>query len=253
MRNERRKLGSHRRGMVKLLMIAALMALIGPMGALAQETPTPSSIAVQTRVQFLHAAPELGKVEVSFNYNTALEEFSYGDVSDWKDIPPGATQITMNADRAGFNYLVFNAIYPIQAGNDYYSVITDQLLINGVFDRSPIPDGGARIVVVQGSVSLPAVNVTATGQKANFATNLSYPRTSESTVVPAGTYDINVTLADGGQTALSVPGVSLAGDSTNVIVIMGTANDTDNPLTIKTLSDTTTPKTSGSATETPSS
>jgi len=225
--------------MVALLMFAALAALIAPVGVHAQETPTAGPVTFQTRVQFLHGAPGLGNVEISFNYDKVIDELSYGDVSDWKDIPPGATEVTMNADRRGMNYLVFDMIYPVAAGNDYFSVITDQLLLNGVFDRSPIPDRGARVQIVQGSVSLPAVNVTATGQSVSFATNLAYPRTSEATVVPAGTYQLEVTLADGGQTALTVPNLTLTGDTTYVLAIIGTANDTDNPLELKVLQDTT--------------
>ena len=129
----------------------------------------------------------------------SLDEFEYGDQSDWIDFEPGGARVTITADRAGFNYAVFDAVYPAPAGNDYYLVITDALVLGGVFDRSPIPDGGARVRIVQGSVALPAVNVDATGQNVSFATQLTYARSSEYEVVPAGTYDLEVTLADTGE------------------------------------------------------
>ena len=118
----------------------------------------------------------------------------------------------------------------------------------GAFDRSPVPDGGARVTVLQGSVALPPVNVTATGEDAAWATQLGYGRTSEAAVVPAGTYDVEVNLADSGDTAISTPGLVLEGNSSYVLVIMGEPNNTDHPLEIRPLVDTTEER---SATPTP--
>jgi len=227
-----------------LLLVAALAVLFAPTGAhmvAAQDSSTGTSVDVQTRATFLHASPNLGAIEVSLNWETKIEEFGYGDVSDWIDVPPGAVEVSMNAERHGFNYLVFDAVYPAPAGNDYYAIITDQLVIAGAFDRSPLPDGQARVQIVQGSISLPAVNVVATSSDVKFATQLQYPRTSDYTNVPAGTYDLEVKLADSGQTALTIPGVTLNGNTVYDLVIMGDANNTDHPLEMKTLQDSTTP------------
>jgi len=232
--------------MTALVVVAAIAVLMVPAGihrAAAQD------VAVETRAVFLHASPGLGEVEISINWETKLEEFGYGDVSDWIDIPPGAVEVTMNAERRGFNYMVYDAVYPAPAGNDYYAIITEQLVLAGAFDRSPIVDGGARVQIVQGSVSLPAVNVVATGTDVQFATQLQYPRTSEYVVVPAGTYTLEVTLADSGQVALSAPNITLNGDMVYELVIIGNANDSDHPLEIRSLENTTLPRT-GETTDT---
>lgn len=253
MTRARRRFGSHGRGVAPLLIVLAMAIWMVPLGmhrAAAQDSST--AIDVQTRAVFLHASPSLEEVEVSLNWETQLEEFGYGDQSDWIDVPPGAVEVTMNAERRGFNYMVFDAVYPAPAGNDYYMVITDQLVVGGAFDRSPVPDGGARVQIVQGSVSLPAVNIVATGTDADWATQLQYPRTSDATVVPAGTYDLEVRLADSGDVVLTAPGVALNGDSVNALVIMGNANDSDHPLEIKVLSDTTNPR-NGEESGTPTS
>jgi len=253
-RHERRRTNIIGRGLAALLIVAALAALFAPVGArtaAAQETPTSGTVDVQTRATFLHASPNLGEVEISLNWETKLEKFGYGDISDWVDVPPGACEVSMNAERHGFNYLVFDAVYPAPAGNDYYAIITDQLVIAGAYDRSPLPDGQARVQIVQGSISLPAVNVVATGTDVNFATQLQYPRTSDNATVPAGTYNLDVTLADSGQTALSIPNVTLSGDTVYELVIMGEASNTDHPLELKTLQDSTNPRTAESTTPTP--
>ena len=57
--------------------------------------------------------------------------------------------------------------------------------------------------------------------------------------MPAGTYDFDVTLADTGESALTVPGLVLEGDTTYDLVLMGQPGDEDHPLELRPLSDTT--------------
>jgi hypothetical protein len=225
------------------MMVATLLAPVAQQSAAAQD-----DLAIQTRVLIMHASPSLDKVEVHINYDEIVDEFTYGQMSDWTEFTPGAPRVTITADRAGFNYAIFDAVYPAPAGNDYYLVISEALVLAGAFDRSPVPDGGARVTVVQGSVALPPVNVTATGEDSAWATELGYGRTSEAAVVPAGTYDLEVTLADSGDVAISTPGLVLEGNSSYVLVIMGQPNDTDHPLEVRALVDTTEERT---ATPTP--
>ena len=234
MGNTVRSLGAGRPAVVLLAVVAMVVALLGPQATAAQD-----DLSIQTRAQVLHAAGSLGKVEVHINYDEVADEFTYGQMTDWIDFQPGAARVTITMDRAGFNYAIFDAVYPAPAGNDYYMVISDALVLAGSFDRSPVPDGGARVVVLQGSVALPAVNVTATGDDSEWATQLSYGRTSEAAIVPAGTYDVEVSLAEGGDVAISNPGLVLDPNSTNVLVIMGEPNDSDHPLEIRQLKDTT--------------
>ncbi len=245
MQRKRRAHGIFGRPLVVLIAVMALAAFVAPAGlrqALAQETPTAAPINVQTRGLFLHASPSLGKIEVHVNWEEKLDEFEYGDLSDWIDLPPGATEISFTYDRGGFNYMAFDAIYPIPAGGDYYAVISDQIVITGAFDKAPVREGTARVRVVQGSVSLPAVNVTASGTNLEIAKGLQYPRTSEYVEVPAGAMSLDITLADSGQAALTGASVTLNPDMVYELVIMGNANDGDHPLEIRTLENTTQPR-----------
>jgi hypothetical protein len=237
MRYAVRSSGAARRAVVAMLLAATVLAmLVAPVGV---RSSAAQDLEIQTRVVIVHAAPSLGKVEVHINYDEVADEFVYGDQSDWISFTPGSVRFTITADRAGFNYALFDVIYPVPAGNDYYVVISDALVLTGSFDLSPAADGGARVSVLPGSVALPAVNVTASGVDEPLASALGYARTSEPAVVPAGTYDLQVTLADTGQTALTAPGVALNGNTSNVLVIMGAPNDTDHPLEIRVLSDAT--------------
>ena len=244
MQGKARRFRINGRSVIALLLVAVVVVgLAVPVGL--RSAAAQDEVEITTRVQILHAAPSLGKIEVAINYDEAVDEFEYGDQSDWIEFQPGGARVTITADRAGFNYAVFDMVYPATAGNDYYLAITDALVIGGVFDRSPIPDGGARVRIVQGSVALPAVNVGATGGAVSFATQLAYARTSDYVVVPAGTYDFEVTLADTGQSALTAPGIVLDGNTTYDLVIMGEPNDSDHPLEIRPLMTTTSERVEG--------
>jgi hypothetical protein len=246
MRNRMWSTGT-RRAAIGVLMVATMVAtLLAPVGL--RSAAAQDDLAIQTRVIILHAAPSLGKVEVHLNYDEIVDEFTYGQMSEWTDFQPGGVRVTITMDRAGFNYAIFDAVYPAPAGNDYYLVISDALVLAGTFDRSPVPDGGARVVVLQGSVALPAVNVTAVGEDSAWATQLGYGRTSEAATVPAGTYDLEVALAESGDVAVSATGTVLEGDTSNVLVIMGEPNDTDHPLEVRTLTDTTEERSSATPT-----
>ena len=232
MQLKRRDSGMLGRAMAALFaLFLATGALMAPVAA-AQDSATPTTVDIQTRAMFLHAAPSLDKVEVAINWEEELDEFAYGDQSDFIDIPPGAAEVSITHDRHGFNYLLFDAIYPVPAGNDYYCVITDQIVVAGAFDTSPIENGGARVQVIQGSVSLPAVTVVATATDTSFATDLQYPRSSGYTEVPAATYELQINLADTGETVATIPNVTLNGNSVYELVIMGNVGDENHPLTI---------------------
>ena len=232
-----------------LLVVTVLVTLLAPVGL--QPVEAQDQPAFETRVQILHASPDLGKIEVHINYDEVVDEFEYGDMSDWINIDPGSNRFTITYDRAGFNYAAFDVVYPVAAGNDYYVIISDAIVISSVVDRTPVPDGGARVRVDQASVGLPAVNVTATTGNVSFATELTYPRSSDYVSVPAGTYDVEVTLAGTGESVLTMPGMVFDGNMVYELVIMGEPGDDDKPLEIRTLVDTTAGTTDATPAATP--
>ena len=84
-----------------LLLVATMVALVfGPVAV--QPAAAQDELAIQTRVQVLHADPGLDKVEVHINYDEVLDEFTYGQLSDWVDFQPGGARVTITADWAGF-------------------------------------------------------------------------------------------------------------------------------------------------------
>lgn len=229
--------------MIAILVIAGFG--LSAMSVSAQEAIDPTA----TRIRFVQANTDQDKVEVFVNGDEKLNEFGYGDVSDWIAVEPGGVRVTITEDRVGFNYTIFDTIYPLLAGNDYQVVISDMLVIGNIVDRSPVPDAGARVQVIQAAVDLPAVDIVATSNSLEIGTQLLYGMSSGYSVVPVGTYDLEVRLASTDEVLLTVPGLTADGNVVYDLVITGSLDSEDQPLTVITLTDGTL---EGSSSATPS-
>jgi hypothetical protein len=216
-----------------MLLVAMVVAiLLGPVvgPARAQETSS-----LQTRVQILHADSTVEKVEVFIDGEEILDNFAYGELSDWIELEPGSVRVTITADRAGANYVIFDSVYPALAGYTYYIVITELVIYSDAFDTSPVPDGSSRVRVVHTVPSLPPVDVAAVGADVMLAADLAYPRTSDYELVPAGTYEIEAVVALTGEVAVTAPGLVLESNTTYDLVLMGQPGDETHPLELRPL------------------
>jgi Domain of unknown function (DUF4397) len=224
--------GHSRRGVLRLIGAGAVvgMAISRRRGLAAAQTPYP------TRIRVLHAAPGLGKVEVLFNGNEELDEFEYGMVSDWIEVSPGTVRTTIRLDRAGLNYVVFDAIAPVVANEDYELILSDPIIIPAPVDRTPLPADTSRVQVVHAAVDVPAIDIARKGGDVVIA-NLEYGQLSAPMEVPAGTYDLEARLTGTGEIVLDLPGVAVEPGMVYHLVIHGIPEDTDTPLTATTLAD----------------
>ncbi|HYJ13137.1 MAG TPA: DUF4397 domain-containing protein [Thermomicrobiales bacterium] len=210
----------------------AALLLLTVAGSASFTAAAAQDTAIATRVQFLHAGTDLNQVEVHLNGEGVLDKFAYGDVSDWVTLDPGTVQLTITRDRAGFNYVIFDGVYPVPAGNDYYVVITGDLVMAGAFDTSAAVADASRVQVTHASVDTPAVNIVATGEAVELATDIGFGRTSDSAPLPAGTFDLEVTLADTGEALITVPDVTIESGKSYEFVLVGTPGDDDHPLDV---------------------
>src|SRR4051812_9120644 len=170
-----------RRGVLRAAGAGTLAAVLGGrFGSLAA-----AQASFPTRIRVLHAAPELGKVEVLFNGEKKLDEFNYGTTSDWIQVDPGVVRATVRRDRAGINYIVFDTIAPVVANEDYYMILSDPLVIPVGGDRSPVAADSARVQVIHATVDVPAVDIAIKGGDV-IVDNLQYGELSDAVEVPAG-------------------------------------------------------------------
>jgi hypothetical protein len=209
--------------------VATLIA--GRLGSVARaQSPFP------TRIRVLHAAPPLGEVEVLFNGEEKLDEFAYGTTSDWIEVGAGVVRVTIRRDRAGINYIVYDAIAPVVANEDYELILSDPLVIPVPVDRSPLASDTARVRVVHASVDVPPIDIAIKGGDVVIE-NLAYGQLSEPLEVPAGSYDLEARLHDTGEVALELPTFTAEAGMVYQVVAYGIPGDSEAPLTVATLSD----------------
>ncbi len=223
---------SSRRSVLRAVGAGAVATLLaGRLGtAVRAQSPFP------TRVQVLHASPPLGKVEVLFNGQKKLDEFTYGTTSDWIEVDPGVVRVTISRDRVGINYIVYDAIAPVVANEDYELILSDPLVIPVPVDRSPLPADTARVRVVHATVDVPAIDIAKKGGDV-IIENLKYGELSDPIEVPAGSYDLEARLHDTGEVALDLPGLTAEAGMVYQVVVYGTPGDSEAPLTVGVLSD----------------
>jgi hypothetical protein len=214
-------------------MAALALLVLATISPIAGSAAAQDADSLATRVQFVHGATDVGEVEVHINGQGELDEFGYGDVSDWIDIDPGSVRVTITADRAGFNYAIFDVVYPVPAGNDYYVVISDALILAGSFDTSPVADDSGRVQVTPASADTPAVNIVVSGT--DISIPASYPKSSDSVELPAGSYDLDIQLAETGESLATVTGFTVTAGTSYQLVMVGDPTSDDKPIEIKVL------------------
>jgi hypothetical protein len=165
--------------------------------------------------------------EVSLSSESKLDEFEYGSLSDWIEVEAGTVCLTVTDDRAGINDAIFDAAYPVAAGNTYLVVITDALAPASAVDRSPILDAAAGIQVVNAAVDVPAINVIVPGEDITLASQRRYSQNVEYERVSAGSFDVEVCVAE---TAFTQPGATVEADKVDCMIVIGSPNDDDHLL-----------------------
>ena len=225
----------NRRHNVAILATALLLALSVLAIPLAAREGAAQADPLATQAIILHQGVDTGDLEVFINGENVLDEFSYGEQSDWLDLEPGAAQLTFTADRAGFNYVVFDAVYPVPAGNLYYVVITDALVLVGTLDTASVTEGNARAQFLHASVDTPPIDVHVTGDGVDETVNIKYAGSTEAVEAAAGTYAVDLTLSDGGESLLSVPDLTLAAGMSYLVIAVGDPSSEDHPLELVTI------------------
>jgi hypothetical protein len=226
-----------RRGLLRLAGMGVLAATFSRHETPRMQAQTP----FPTRIRVLHASPALGKVEVHINGKEELDEFTYGMASDWIEVTPGTARFTIHRDRAGINYIVYDAYISAVPDQDYDVVIADPLLSEPILipapvDRSALPADTSRVAAIHASVALPALDVAKQGGDV-LIENVQFGQLSDWVEIPAGAYDLEVRTHDTGEVVFELTGTAFKAGKVFDMVIHGDPGSTDTPVTITTLVD----------------
>jgi Domain of unknown function (DUF4397) len=193
-----------------------------------------SSDATQTRLRVINGSTEFGEIDVRVNNDVKAQDIGFAEASDWIDVDAGTQRVTF--EEAGVNLFdwIYDATYPFIAGESYQLILTDQLVIANIVDRSDLaaPNLTARARVIQASPTLPPIDFFINGSDLPSLTNVFFSRVSDYQEVKAGDYTVEIARTGVSDSPQATLDVSLAADTVYDFVVIGKPEDSDHPVQV---------------------
>lgn len=205
--------------------LVATVAVLG-LAACSDDDDAPTAVQTPTAlVRVAHKSPNAPAVDVLVDGSVVLSNVPFPAFSGYLEVPAGTRNVQVNA--AGTTQTVIDADLSLEAGRAYTvfatGLLADLTPVVTVDDLTPAAAGDARIRVIHGAPSAPAVDVYATAPGADLETatpvltNVPFRAVSDYLTVPAGTYQLRVTLA--GTTTVAIDAtVSLNPTSVRTVI-----------------------------------
>ncbi len=157
----------------------------------------------EARVRVFHASPDAPNVDVLVDGGRVLENVPYTVSSGFLHVEAGDRRFQVQV--TGTDITAIDATVPLEGDKDYVVIASNRVAnitpIVATADRTAPPAGQAKVRVFHGAPSAPAVDVyvTAPGANINAAdpvlSNVPFSAISDYLTVPAGSYDVKVTVA----------------------------------------------------------
>lgn len=216
------------RSALRAVVVGAVVLLGGAGGtgsALAQEAAAGAN--PQALVRLAHLSPDTPAVDVYLAQQggpapTVVRDVSYGAVSDYLSLTPGAWTVDMRTAGAPATAApLFDATATVAAGDAYSVLVTgtggDLAATVTTDDLTPVPAGQARARVVQASPRAADATFDAVGGPV-LATAQAYGTAGAYTDVPAGRWSVKV--SEPGTTVPDVRRLDLAEGTVNTLVVV---------------------------------
>lgn len=224
--------GSNGRRLVAIVVGALLVGsvvAIGSTGALPEhETDEDDDELAQFRI--VHASPDAPAVDVYIDGTPVLENVSFGDVTDYREIYPGVYDVSIRpADDP--DTVVFESKLPVKPGS-YTIAAEGELSEEGaqafvpviLLDEATQPSEGDGLVrLAHLSPDAPTVDVTVAETGDVLFDNVSYSNATDYQSVPAGNYTLEVraATADGDGDVVTTANVTITEGTASTALAVG--------------------------------
>lgn len=197
-----------------------------------------SVASASPRVRVLHASPDTPAVQVRVNDGlpAAIPSLSYRSITGYVGLPAAGNYNFKVAAVAAPTVNAIDVTVPLAANTDY-SVAAIGLLGGSpslapllLVDDNTINPSAARVRFVHASANAPAVDIFAVGLATPLFANVSFGNSGGYINVPGGTYDLEVRVAGGGPSVLSIPGVALQNGTVATAWAVGLVGNATTPL-----------------------
>ena len=185
---------------------------------------TPSSV----NVQILHASADAPAVDIIANGSTLLSGVDYKQSSGWTSLIEGSYEIEVQGILPGGNATVIGPVtLDFDAGTRYtVAAVNSVAAIEPVVLTQPeeaVSAGAARLFVLHGSAAAPSVDVFVTAPGADLSAEaptgtFAFKETLGPVEVPAGDYQIRVTLEGDASTVVYDSGTVPLPDGADLVV-----------------------------------
>ena len=173
--------------------------------------------AKMANIRVVHGSPDAPAVDVFIDDELSLSEVSYLDATGYLQLEPGLRNFKVNA--AGTEINVIDASAELKRGK-FYTLIAANLLESieplVLFDERRFPrKGNILLRIVHGAPSAPEVDVYVTEPETNLdeaipvLESVPFLTASDYLEVPAGTYQVRVTVAGTKTVAVDTGSISL--------------------------------------------
>lgn len=196
------------------------------------------------RLRVFHASPDAPNVDVLLDGARIVENAPYTAATDFLEVDAGHRRIQVQA--AGTDTTVIDARVDLADDTDYVVIASNKVAsiapIVATADRSAPAAGQARVRVFHGAPSAPAVDVYVVAPGASIASaspvlaNVPFGAISAYLTVPAGSYDVKVTVAGTKTVAIKADGLAV-GDGLVAMVAALDASGGGAPFALQVLSE----------------
>ncbi len=172
----------------------------------------------EARVRIFHASPDAPNVDVLVDGGRILENVPYTVSSGFLHVDAGQRRFQIQV--TGTDISAIDATVSLEGDKDYVVIASNRVAniapIVTTADRTAPPTGQAKVRVFHGAPSAPAVDVYVTAPGAGIAaaepvlSNVPFGSISDYLTVPAGTYDVKVTVAGTKTVAIRADSLQLA-------------------------------------------
>jgi hypothetical protein len=187
--------------------------------------------AGEARVRVVHASPDAPEVDVLVDDAEVLSEVPYLAASDYLDLSAGDHNLKVNA--AGTSATVIDADVTLADGTDYTVIAggpvaaIEPIVLED--DNSAPSSGNARVRAIHGAPSAPEVDVYITAPGADITEvtptlgAVAFGDVADYLEVPAGDYQVRVTLAGTKTVAIDSGALSLASGQVRTVIAVDAA------------------------------
>ena len=200
----------------------------------------PAFAAGEAMVRVTHASPDAPAVDVCVNGSVAFAALEFGKTTEYANLPAGSYDVQVYPAGSNCQGTAVIDAKGLKLDAKAYTVMAIGKLAEIkpliLVDNLSAPAAGkVHVRFVHASPDAPAVDIT-TKDGAKVFSNVAFGKSTDTTPLPAGTYDLQARVAGTDTVALDLPGVNLPEGAILTVVAEGFAGGAEPKLGVQVIS-----------------